>query len=193
MRKRAGLLITAVLVVSNDIARRAKLERGTEPSQHTWDEEIVIPLADRLKELQQAVVFEESYLKVLLSTYRLPEDILDPLRIKGGSITPSNYDSSNSPCLMHPIIDVGESAVIPMPGLLIESLIHNLHLLAIQDNAVSEIASIFRAALWDSVCRSLELLHIYPIQLRAKLPNLKNTDFVEGFFNFDADKLLMFR
>jgi len=190
MLKRARLLITAVLAVSNDIAKRAKLDRGIEPSQHTWNEEIVIPPLDRLRELQQAVVFEKRYLKVLLSTYNLPEDVLDPLIIMGGSLAPSNYDSSSSPCLMHPIVDVGESVIVPMPGLLIESLIHNLHLLAIQNNSVSETASIFRIALWDSVCANLDLLRIEPIQLSARLPNLKNADFVDGFFNIDSDKLL---
>ncbi len=77
-------LTTAALRLSDDVLRKAGLERNMSPGE---GREITVPREKDLAPLQQAVTYSQDELRVLLTP--LDPAVLDPIITSGGSVAPA--------------------------------------------------------------------------------------------------------
>jgi hypothetical protein len=114
-------------------------------------------------------------------------NVLDSLIMELGSFPNKKYDSDNLPFIKTPIIKAADKIIIPSPGFLIEALIHHLLCIVYQSPKRLEICKSFMLATWDTVMKSLGLLHSDLID--SGIPPMAD-EFVNGFFTLDIDKIL---
>ena len=180
-------LVSGVLILSDEIARRAKLKRGVEPSQATTDAQIFYPSPDQENISEQAIIFTTYDFENLLERNNVSGNVLDSLIMELGSFPNKKYDPDNLPFIKTPIIKAADKIIIPSPGFLIEALIHHLLCIVYQSPKRPEICKSFMLATWDTVMKSLGLLHSALID--SGIPPMVD-EFVDGFFTLDIDKVL---
>ncbi|MFC2050726.1 hypothetical protein ACFLTN_06075 [Chloroflexota bacterium] len=183
------LLIIGILALSNEIAIRSGLTRGLEPSQLTWNENLIIPDSKTWSLLQEAVTFDEQEIFNLLSFYRVSSDILDPFIIKAGSIPQKQFDCQASQLMITPIVKVANRLIVAEPGLLLKALLHHILDLAIKHKVSHGLVTSFRAALWDTLIKNLNSLDIRPLEFPFDV-SAPNDSFQDGLFRFDSDKMI---
>ncbi len=182
--QQARTITAAVLKLTDLIASKAGMKRGIDPisSQGT-----VVPPNTILRNLKRSVVFTIGE----LSQCCVPGDsllnALHPLIVGLGDIEASEFDLSNGPLHVKPLIALGDKIVVSEPGVLLASLRHHLILEAIKQNLSKELAEQYRLALWDSV---IEMLDYMGIQLLQLAPSDHDAPYLAGLFRLDYDKAL---
>lgn len=185
---RARALLSAVLAVSDAIARKAGIDRGCEAPDPPGDA-IDIPFADRLAVLKDAVCFSESELRTLLERHTVDIANLEPLTTSIGTSGAQEFVIANGPLLIRPIVHAGDRWIVALPGSLLSACRHELIRLAHQMGVADQLSRCFSLAAWRSVCTSLGVLDHH--QLECGLPRLPDglSEAVDGIFQFDQGKL----
>ena len=186
----AYLEIMILLLISNEIAKRANLKRGVSPSTKTWEENIRIPESKLFKTIQASVVFSEDGFKQIFSSRNIPTACIEPYLCIPGTEKLIDNDFDSSSIYTKPIVRIDDKYIVIIPGLLIQATIHRILSLAAELGTLSELVEPYRAATWDNVQKSLHLLDTFPNSQTALLGPKKQTQWLESCYQFDTDKLL---
>lgn len=180
-------LFLAVLVLSNEIARRAGLERGVEPITAPGGN-VVIPPVERLAQLKNAVSFSWSELSNLLGIHGTSFSALEQLILPLGTVSLANYQIDNGELLVRPIVQTADGFVVAIPGLLLSSARNELIRLALERGVKDELVERYSDAVWRTVVDSMNYIdnHLTSVPL-PNAPNIPH--FQEAIFSFDADKV----
>lgn len=109
-------LISAVLAISNEIARRIGLERGVEPVIAPKGD-VIVPSVKRLEELKQAVFFSESELSNLLIRHNAYLFEIEPLIVALGNVSIEDCKFDSSELLVCPIVKANNGFIVAIPGM----------------------------------------------------------------------------
>jgi len=110
-------IVLTVLVLSNEIAKRAGLERGVKPISAPRDN-VFIPNYERLANLKQAVSFNRSELIDLLADHGVYFYSIENLILPLGNVLIDNYQINNGELLARPIVQTGDRYIVASPSLL---------------------------------------------------------------------------
>jgi hypothetical protein len=188
-KKDAAALIHGVLLLSNEIAKRAGLDRGVPPVSAPG-EAVVVPSADILNQLKAAVTFKPSELARLLTDQGLPPLSLNSLVIRPDEVDIEEYKLGDTTKLIaKPIVLLGNVYVVAMPGALLAACRHELIRLASKNKAQPLLAERYNQAVWESVNSSL--FHLGNSSIPSPPPEFADAPlYSDGFFSMDRDKLL---
>ncbi len=186
---KAGALLSAVLVLSDEIARRAGLSRGVMPIFLGRNADVVVPNSQSLTQLKQAVSFNRAELDRLLAERNLPIFALDQLIVPLGEVSIADYQIDRGDLQTRPIVQMGYQFVVAIPSMLLVAARHELIRLAFEYHVEDELAKRYHSTVWSTVVQSLgylgNILHPLPP------PNTPNIPCCQGsFFNLDTDKLI---
>ncbi len=180
-------LLTGVLVLSNEIAQRAGIERGIEPIS-TSGRKVIIPSSQQLKRLKQAVSFSESELSSLLFRHNVNFFEIEQLIVRLGDISVTDYQIENGELLISPIVQAGNKFIVAIPGVLLSATWNRLIQLALECGMKDELVKHYGNSVWRTVFDSLSYIEhqAVPVALPTS-PDLPQ--FRDAFFSFDSDKL----
>ena len=179
-------IILAVLALSNEIAKRAGLERGVKPISAPRDN-VFIPTSERLAKLKQAVSFNWSELINLLADHGVLFFSIENLVLPLGNVLIDNYQIYNGELLARPIVQTGDRYIVASPSLLLTAARNELIRLAIEYEVKDELVERYSAAVGSTVTGSLR--YIKNQITSASTPNPPDIpNFVDAFFSFDTDK-----
>lgn len=150
--RRAYPLVLGTLRLSREICRRASLQRGADPLSRP-SEEILVPGSERFRSLKSAVTFTREDMERFFGEGGIDGRPWERLTALCGSIPYSEYSFEDSPLMLRPIIQAGNTFVVPCPETLLTVLNHHLVSLAIEGagrqavvEAYCEVASAFIAS-----------------------------------------------
>lgn len=182
-----GAFLLSVLALSNEIARRAGLSRGTFPVSAPGGR-VVVPEAVRLSQLKQAVCYRKTELSRILSEAGGSLASLDILKLSLGDISIKDYDLGNPQLAVTPLVEVDDKIIAAIPSLLTVSARNHIVTLAHQFKITGELTARYTNALWDTITTLLDFSGHQLSGISTKptdLPHLK-----DGFFFLDTDKAL---
>ena len=185
--RRASMLISAVLFLSNEIALNAGLKRGMEPA--TKNKKIHIPDIKRLLELKNAVTFNLSQLESKLSNLGIELSVLQDLILLQGRTLPIDYDVDNNELLSKPMIKVNDKIIVAIPGMLLSAARNEIIRLAKKYGIKDKLAERYNLAVWNTIIEELSYLENDVINFSG-CTNLTIPCSRDSFFIFDKDKLI---
>lgn len=186
---KAHALLSAVLALSDEIARRAGLGRRVMPIFSGRQGDVVVPDSQRLTQLKQAVSFSLGELDRFLTERQIPLSALDRLIVPLGQVSIADYQIDSGDLQTRPIVRVGDRFIVAIPSILVVAARHELIRLAFEYGVADELAKRYHAAVWSSVVQSLGYLGNIPLPLPP--PADPGIPCCQGaLFNLDTDKLI---
>lgn len=181
-------VLKGLLVLSNEIAERAKLSSGAAPARREGGT-VLVPDTGRLQRLKRAVAFTDEELEELLASQGVPADTLHPFVRESGTFDIGEFQVGGDTVSRQPLVRAGEDLVCIGPAHLLAAARHHLIRLAQEHGVESELARRFGEAIWRDVLKSLDFLGHRQIDREiGEAPDL--ACFHEGFFTLDRDKAL---
>lgn len=184
----ARQLIGSALSISDEIARRAGLVRGTPPIS-AFGEPIVVPEASILAHLRAAVVFEEDALSRLLQDQHIPLSSIEPYLQKLGVRTTEQFQIGAGPLHARPIVRVGNKYVVASPSSFLAAARHATILKTVENGVIRDLAKRYCGSVWDTVKESLGLLRHSELHIGTP-PRWEGESRSDAIFAFDTDKVL---
>lgn len=180
--------LTAGLVVSDEVVRRAGLVRGVEPTG-SLGEPVMIPPRAELERLRRAVSFSRSQFDDLLGRYDLGIEHLAPLVADLGSpiLRPSG-ESSRSAVLRRPILRHGDLYVVAVPGAIPAALRHAVLVASKECGVSEELCMAFLQAMGRTTELHLGALGCLPLPIRLPLEQ-RSPLLGEMIVGLDTDKV----
>lgn len=183
------MLISAVLVLSNEMARRARLGRGVMPIFLGREGDVIVPDSHRLTQLKEVVSFSKDELISLLTKRHIPAQTLERLIMPIGTVSLTNYQLDSGELQTRPIVQVGERYIVAIPSMLLVATRHELLRLAFEFGIQDTLAQHYHEAVWHTVVQSPGFLHNLSLPLSLPVPpNIPCCQ--SGLFNLDTDKLI---
>lgn len=180
----ARAVIAAALVLSDGMAKKAKLTRGLSPASTG---KLFVPDAERLETLKNAVRFSEDELDHLFHSAGHNLAGLAPLVCPPGSALDS-YRIDAGQLLTHPLVMDARETIIVVPGGLAAAAVNAVLTFAQIFEVVPDVAERFTDVIWHSVGESLRRIDGVP--LRVEMPPPPDLPcFRDGLFHLDADKV----
>ncbi|PYY01530.1 MAG: hypothetical protein DMG62_02020 [Acidobacteria bacterium] len=146
----------AILSISNEVAVRAGLRRGTEPSAGGKD--VRVPSSEVFQALKRSVTFTETELQEVLSRQQVDISALAPFLAEAGEDHASSYSVEVGPLHRCPIVRLGTTYIVASPSALLDALAHRLNCLTIQNNLQAQYALAYNHSVEASVSESLGYL-----------------------------------
>jgi len=187
--RQALAVVSVVLSISNEIARRAGLGRGVAPLSVAGGL-ATIPDCPRLRELQQAVTFSEFDVANLLRNCNCPDSLFGRMVTHVGPIQLADYQPANGPLHVRPFIRTRKGIVVSLPGVLLATLRDVIVRLAAEYGVLQQLAERYNAAVSRSVVRTLDMIDNNCVAMSTPQPLASTAIFSEGVFRFDTDKAL---
>jgi hypothetical protein len=179
-RRDAMALATAGLRVSDAVARRAGVARGTRPGLGA----LVLPQQRELERLKQAVAFTENEWGDLLDG--LSDDAAAPLTQELGLPLTSNREHlGTGPFYARPLLRYEGGIIVGLPHAVLGAVLHALVSLAIKHGMVERLAIAFRSAVFHSVLQSLEFIECPRLHPPLSDPP---EGFADAVLSLDRDK-----
>ena len=186
--ERARQVITAALVLSDEVARRSGVGRGTAAVSRD-KRPILLPAAARFARLRRAVAFDHADLLRLLGRYRVDVAAIDPLSVTFGQAKATDVQITGGSLSKTPIVRSENRWIVAVPGALISAAWVAVIAMAREAGLASALGGAFHEATWASVQESLAFMGHEPRP--SPIPGAIGEDGVsEGFFELDTDKLL---
>lgn len=183
---KARSLIRAALTISNELARRANLVHGMEPTSK-FRGPVIVPSSSDLSRLKSAVLFQESELADLLERQGLGLEVLERLVLPFGSITIDSYRLADGPVVSRPILRVGDQFVVANPVSLLSAVRHQVVCLALELGVQDELARRYHTAVWETAVEALRYMNVRPLFLLADSSTVLPC-FQDALLSFDTDK-----
>jgi hypothetical protein len=177
----------AGLTLSDFVATRAGLSRGIPPS--STDLKVCVPQSSELDRLKRAARVEYADLEQALKARGFDFHALEPLMIKLGEASLDECTPTTGPLDARPLVQVNDSVVLAVPGLMLAALRHRLICLAQEHGVLDILAERYRHTVWQTVTRSLDFLQHEPGQVPLP-PIPSEMPMVDGVFSLDTDKAL---
>jgi hypothetical protein len=178
--------VTGVLRLSHEMVRRAGLHRGADPKSQPSGP-IIIPSGDRLNGLKNAVSFTREEMEAFFGPGEFAKRPWDRLTSLAGSVSAEGFSFEDSPLMLQPIIQAGNTFVVPCPESLLTVLNHHVVAIALEHLERHEFVEAYCHQVSLSVALSMRYLGMTSI--RYKLPNrgaIPGTR--ERLFRCDVDK-----
>jgi hypothetical protein len=185
--KQVKMLISACLLLSNEIAIRAGLKRDMDPISK--NEKIYIPGKKTISKLKTAVSFSLSELETLLTENGIERNILDRLTIASGSFSASKYQIEENNLLAKPIVKFKNKIIVSIPGMLLPATRNEVILLAKEYGLKENLAMRYNLAVWGNIIESMGYLDNRIINM-PKCNPLDISCGKDAFFYLDTDKLI---
>ena len=138
----AHQLVTAILVLSNEIARRAGLGQSVDPIYRP-ESPVITPSKQRLDQLKEAITFSQKELELLLAPRRVDWQILNPLIIAQGKVDLSDFRLGDGDLFASPIVQGEGQYIVALPHRLLNVLRHTLIRQAVENGLDKEIVGHF--------------------------------------------------
>src|SRR5258708_5506357 len=187
--REARELLSAVLALSNEVARRAGLDRRVEVPSFQEGQAVFIPDARTLATLKQAVTFHPAELTSLLEEPLASPTILDQVTYPMGQLALAEYELDTGALRSRPLVRAGDALIVALPGRLLVAVRHALIRRAIERGVGDELALRYREAVWEHLVESLATLHhfleFYPPPGTLSIPSSQ-----DAFFSLDSDKMM---
>jgi hypothetical protein len=181
-------LTLAVLLLSDEIARRANLGPGIHPV-YAPESPVAVPFLNRLSRLKNAVVFHRAELEGLLGSRGVPLSALNDVTVQLGRIDLATYGLNRGELFARPIVLAGDQYIVTLPGRMLNALGHTLVNLTVVAGVTQEVVARYTQSIWDNVFESFYYLNISPATPPATdLPDIPHI--TDGVFHLDADKYL---
>jgi hypothetical protein len=181
-------MASASLALSDCIARRAGLERGT-PGNMSEKGEVVLPGSKVMTSLKRAVSFSSEEFARILLEIGSRSDALQDLILQLGEARLDEYSLSNGILLQRPIVRTPGEFLVPNPENLLSAATH----LILKSLATPDIRSVF-VNLYPNVvleCAERALRYVRHLPIRFCPHELLSVEGIrERFYHFDTDKLL---
>lgn len=178
----------SALLLSHLVTERSGLKRGVAPSS-TPNGVPIVPDTHRLRQLSNAVSITREEIQQILLAHNLSIDSLTSLVTIGGTRKIARYEFEDGMLFNRPIVRYQSVYVLALPGRILPAIRHILLCKAIENGVAEVVGKIFGDAVWSSVTASLNYLDMHPLKIN-NLPPLDQPSLREGFFEFDADKVL---
>ncbi len=149
-------IILPILVLSDELARRARLERNIAPKYHP--EDVYIPWDFSVK--KDATLFNVEDLVKLFIPYNLSIDNISEFVQSFGELTLESYGLENTPLHKKPIIRLGNQFVVSEPGILLASLRYQILLKAQNAGLLTLLAKEYQTSIRSTVEKSLEMFSL---------------------------------
>ena len=182
-------LFHAVLTLSNEVVRRAGLERGVLPIEVAGEHRIVVPRGERLAQLSTALRFSQQDLDRLLCSCGHNVAVLEPLVAEAGQLRLEDCDPHAFPLQATPIVHVGDEYIVASPALLAPALRHQVICMAKQHSVLDELVERITGAAWLTASKCLRHMKILPVGVPYPA-SLLGIGMADGLFSFDTDKAL---
>lgn len=184
----ARQLIGSALAISNEIARRAGIVRGTPPVS-AFGEPIVVPDASTLARLRSAVEFEGDELAQLLHEQHIALSSIKPYLQDLGESTTEKFQIGAGPLHARPIVCVGNKYVAALPSSFLAAARHAIILTAGENGIIRKLAERYCGSVWNTVKEALGLLRHNELHIGTP-PGWQSESRTDAIFAFDADKVL---
>ncbi len=178
-------LILPILILSDEIARRAGSERNIAPKYYPND--VYVPLDLNAK--KAAVVFNDEDLTSMLFSHNLSIDNLNSFIQDLGELTIESYSLDNTPLHKRPIIRLGSQFVVSEPGILLASLRYQILLRAKEAELLKLLAGEYQASVRSTVDKGLNMFSLMPKPFPFPEPNDK-LFLIDSLRTLDTDKAL---
>jgi hypothetical protein len=185
---KARNVISAILLISNEIAQRIGHRRGTKPISSN-NGKVVIPDNSYLKKLKCSVSFDQDALVKMLAKNNIDLSVIDRIVAPIGEISISDYKINNGFLLTHPIVKVRAKYIIAIPGILLWALRTELIHLAVEYNVLRKLADTFNFMVMNSAVEHLGFMgnDLYP---GIPFSPIGIPYFNEGLLTLDRDKII---
>jgi hypothetical protein len=180
-------LLSAILILSNEIARRASLGRILEPYENPSGP-IIIPNSAKLTSLKKSVTFTTQELRVLLSERHIRPNSLESITVECGQVSVENYGVDPDEMSVTPIVSFDDHIVVAIPSLLLDAGRNALIRFLSDHSCVPEFLANFTDAVWNTVIKSIGSMGGRAINPDFRRPT--PAFLREAVFVFDADKML---
>jgi hypothetical protein len=181
-------LIRGVLSLSNAIVARAGLRRGVNPASEA-SSAIVLPNSNRLNTLKNAVTFAREDMEAFFGAGELAKRPWDQLTALAGSVPAVGFSFEDSPLMLRPIIQAGNTFIVPCPEVLLTALNHHVVALALGHAGRQAFVEAYSHQVVFSVASSMRYLWItsvgHDLPRRSAIPETQ-----ERVFRCDVDKLV---
>ncbi len=182
-------LLSAVLALSNEVAKLAGLVRGVEPPPWEEGQAVFIPDARTLATLKQAVSFHPLELNRLLEEHLTSPAVLDQVTLPLGHLALAEYELEAGVLRSRPLVRAGDSVIVALPGMLPVAARHALIRRAIERGVGDELARRYHEVVWAHLVESLATLHHFPYYYQPpgalSIPSSQ-----DAFFSLDSDKMM---
>lgn len=183
----ATAMMVSLLTLSNEVAARLGHARYMD-SPDAWRKDIEVPKLKEVERLEHAVKFTGEEVESLFTSLDLDAKILRPLTLATGDEELMDEDPMKNPLLTKPIVKIGDSMVLALPGSVNVALRHFIWVLAEDLGLREELASRFRKALFLKTRECLRLMffkrEVFPLTAPTeRLPT------EESIYRIDTDKV----
>ena len=189
---RADVVSSALLclAVSNQIALRAGLQRGTQPSEDN-SRNIVVPPMKLIKRGSEAVTFSRRELVTLVGDESSFDNVIPHLSVNIGEVDWASYSIEHGEIHDRPFVQAEDRYVVPDPSSLLSGLIHRIFSIALEHSVLATLTGAYHEVVWAEITMSLMRsgLDSFPHELPSPSP----TTFSERLFKLDTDKVLYVR
>lgn len=180
--------VVSMLSLSNEVAARAGLRRGTEPTGVNRD--IKVPPAEAFHKLKDVVIFTESELCALFERRDVKLSAILPFVAEAEVDHSSSYTVEVGPLHHKPIVRFAQTYIVACPGSLLDALAHRLNCLAIQHGQQKEYSIAYNHSVRGSVSESFRYLRNAPVPVTTTQLELPPT-VTEVLATPDVDKLVL--
>jgi hypothetical protein len=187
--REARELLSAVLALSNEVAKRAGLDRGVEVPPWGKGQAVFIPDARTLATLKQAVTFHQSKLTNLLEEHLASPAVLDQITLPMGQFALTEYELDTGVLRSRPLVRAGDALIVALPSRLLVAVRHALIRLALERGVRDELAQRYREAVWEHLVESLATLHHF-LEFYPPPGALSIRSSQDAFFSLDSDKMM---
>src|SRR5581483_9340889 len=182
-------LLSAVLALSNEVAKRAGLDRGVEIPPFQEGQTVFIPDARTLTKLKQAVTFRPAELTDLLEKHLVSPAVLDHFTLPMGQLDLASYEFDTGVLRSYPLVRAEDALIVALPGRLLVAVRHVLIRRALERGVCNELARRYHEAVWEHLVESLATLQNEQDHYRPP-GTLSIPCSQDAFFRLDSDKMM---
>ena len=175
------------LATSDRIAQRAGLSRGLSPVDID-NRNIVMPMAGQAPQLADAVNISQSDLARVIQSEQDLNRMLAPLTTRTGTTTWEGYSVRFGELHHRPFVKIQEEYVVPIPSALLNALRHRMLCIARDHDVIEELLAAYTELLQAEIETTLRYQDMHRIPMA--LPDPTPTEFSEGIFSLDTDKVV---
>lgn len=180
-------IILGSLRLSNTIAARAGLRRGTDPVPGP-SSSIVIPDSHRLTAAKAAVTYSRQEMVGFFGEGDIDDRAWSRRTCLPGSLNLNEISFENSQLLNTPILQFGNTFVVSCPEALLAALNHHIIAIAIGHGARGSLVEAYGDANTSSVTRCMRYMDIY--RVHVSIPGSSIPGSQERVFRCDSDKAI---
>ena len=180
-------LVLGTLRLSREMCTRAELQRGADPLSRP-SEGIIVPASERFRDLKSAVTFTREDMGRFFGEGLINGRPWERLTTLCGSVPYSEYSFEDSPLMLRPIVQAGNTFIVPCPETLLTVLNHHLVSLAIEGADRQAVVEAYCEVASDSVASNMRFMDMtrvrYAFPEDEAIPQTR-----EMLYRFDSDKI----